>query len=88
MSAHPPAVDAVISFGNGLSVKWNGKELGNIKMDNVSITGDAGGDINVTSSFEVADTDYLTEFTKVSLFSVCTRGSADLFADPDHRGLL
>ena len=59
-----------------------------IKMDNVSITGDVGGDINVTSSFQVADTDYLTEFTKVSLFSVCPRGSADLFADPDHRGLL
>ncbi|KAL1735691.1 hypothetical protein EV714DRAFT_280260 [Schizophyllum commune] len=56
--------DAVISFGNGLSVKWNGKELGNIKMDNVSITGDVGGDINVTSSFQVADADYLTEFTK------------------------
>ena len=57
-------------------------------MDNVSITGDVGGDINVTSSFQVADTDYLTEFTKVSLFSVCPRGSADLSADPDHRGVL
>ncbi|KAL1718757.1 hypothetical protein EV715DRAFT_290908 [Schizophyllum commune] len=49
--------DAVISFGNGLSVKWNGKELGNIKMDNVSITGDVGGDINVTSSFQTLITE-------------------------------
>ncbi|KAL1743139.1 hypothetical protein HDZ31DRAFT_83635 [Schizophyllum fasciatum] len=57
-------IDAVIAFTNGLSVKWDGKELGSIKMDNISITGDVGGDINVTSAFNVADMDHLTDFTK------------------------
>ena len=59
-------VDAVISFGSGLDIVWAGKSLGNIKMDNITVVGDVGGDIEMESEFEVADVDHLTEFTKVS----------------------
>lgn len=56
--------DAVIAFPSGLTVAWNGQALGSIMMDNVSIAGDVGGTINISSTFNVADTDYLTKFTK------------------------
>ncbi|KIY74263.1 hypothetical protein CYLTODRAFT_363931 [Cylindrobasidium torrendii FP15055 ss-10] len=59
--------DAVISFGNGLTVSWDGKPLGSLKMDNLSITGDVGGEIDMSSDFEVADVEHLTTFTKTLL---------------------
>ncbi|KAF9051008.1 hypothetical protein BDZ89DRAFT_1056905 [Hymenopellis radicata] len=59
--------DATISFGSGLTVSWSGKPLGTIKMDDLDITGDVGGDISMESQFVVADTDHLTAFTKVLL---------------------
>lgn len=34
-------------------------------MDNVSIVGDQGGQINVNSNFQVSSVDTLTDFTKV-----------------------
>ncbi len=60
------AVDAVISFGTGLTVAWSGQPLGNIKMPNISITGDTGAKFEVDSTFEITNAGHLTEFTKVS----------------------
>ncbi|KAG7446409.1 uncharacterized protein BT62DRAFT_931852 [Guyanagaster necrorhizus] len=57
--------DAVITFPSGLSVSWNGKTLGSIEMDNITVIGDTGADFNVQSQFAVADVDHLTEFIKV-----------------------
>ncbi|TFK44582.1 hypothetical protein BDQ12DRAFT_661303 [Crucibulum laeve] len=59
--------DAKIAFPSGLTVTWAGKALGSIKMDDVQITGDVGGSIDVDSAFQVADVDHLTDFTKVLL---------------------
>ncbi|KAF5389363.1 hypothetical protein D9757_004389 [Collybiopsis confluens] len=52
--------DATISFPQGLTVSWSGNTLGTIRIDNVSVVGDQGGQINVNSLFQVADT-LLTE---------------------------
>ncbi|KAK0241921.1 hypothetical protein EDD85DRAFT_820884 [Armillaria nabsnona] len=57
--------DAVIAFTSGLSVSWNGKPLGSIEMDNITVTGDVGADFNMRSQFTVTDVDHLTDFTKV-----------------------
>jgi hypothetical protein len=59
-------VDAEISFGTGLTIAWAGHALGNIKMPNINITGDAGAQFEVEATFEIADVGHLTEFTKVS----------------------
>ncbi|KAG6878541.1 hypothetical protein C0993_004439 [Termitomyces sp. T159_Od127] len=59
--------DAVISFPSGLTVSWAGKPLGNIKLGDVKVTGNVGGTIDATSSFEVADVAHLTDFTKTLL---------------------
>ncbi|KAK0485666.1 hypothetical protein IW261DRAFT_1451420 [Armillaria novae-zelandiae] len=56
--------DAVIAFTSGLSVSWNGRPLGSIEMDNITVTGDLGADFNVRSQFTVTDVDHLTDFTK------------------------
>lgn len=60
-------VDATISFGNGLSVAWNGRVLGTMRMDDVNVVGDVGATLNVQTTFEVADVNVLTSFTKVLL---------------------
>jgi hypothetical protein len=60
------AVDAEISFGTGLTVAWSSQPLGNIKMPNINITGDAGAKFKVDATFEIANVGHLTEFTKVS----------------------
>ncbi|EGO25193.1 hypothetical protein SERLADRAFT_448192 [Serpula lacrymans var. lacrymans S7.9] len=60
-------VDATISFGSGLTVSWSGQPLGSLKMQDVNIVGDVGATLNVESTFEVADLDLLTNFTKVLL---------------------
>lgn len=59
--------DATISFGDGLTVSWEGQVLGLMKMDDVKVTGDVGATLDVQTTFEVADVNYLTEFTKVLL---------------------
>ncbi|KAF9222628.1 hypothetical protein BS17DRAFT_802839 [Gyrodon lividus] len=59
--------DATISFGNGLTVSWEGQLLGTMKMGDVNIVGDVGATLDVQTTFEVADVDYLTNFTKVLL---------------------
>ena len=59
------AVDAEISFRTGLTIAWSGQPLGNIKMPNISITGDAGAQFEVDATFEITDVGHLTEFTKV-----------------------
>lgn len=60
------AVDAEISFGTGLAVAWSGQPLGNIKMPNISITGDVGAKFEVDAAFDFTNVGHLTEFTKVS----------------------
>ncbi|KAJ3724969.1 hypothetical protein DFJ43DRAFT_1197841 [Lentinula guzmanii] len=59
--------DATIAFPQGLTVEWSGKTLGTLQMDNVSVVGDQGAQINVNSAFKVADVDSLTDFTKTLL---------------------
>ncbi|KAE9401586.1 hypothetical protein BT96DRAFT_918717 [Gymnopus androsaceus JB14] len=59
--------DAIIAFPTGLTVAWSGNTLGTISMDNVSIVGDQGGQINVNSNFQVSSVDTLTDFTKTLL---------------------
>jgi len=61
------AVDAEISFGSGLTVAWSSQPLGNIKMPDINITGDAGAKFEVDTTFEITDVGHLTEFTKVSI---------------------
>jgi hypothetical protein len=60
------AVDAEISFGTGLTVAWSSQPLGNMKMPNIYITGDAGAKFEVDATFEITNVGHLTEFTKVS----------------------
>jgi hypothetical protein len=60
-------VDAIISFGNGLAVSWNGQALGTMHMDDVNVVSNVGATLNVQTSFEVADADVLANFTKVLL---------------------
>ena len=60
-------VDATISFGSGLTVAWLNAPLGTIRMGDVHLVGDVGATINMESTFEVADVDQLTAFTKVFL---------------------
>ncbi|KAJ3838704.1 hypothetical protein F5878DRAFT_725102 [Lentinula raphanica] len=59
--------DATIAFPQGLTVAWSGKTLGTLQMENVSVIGDQGAQINVNSAFSVADVDSLTDFTKTLL---------------------
>jgi len=59
--------DAVISFPSGLTISWNGKALGRVKMNDVKVVGDVGGAIDAATSFEVADVAHLTDFTKTLL---------------------
>ena len=66
--AQPHLVDATISFGDGLTVSWEGQVLGLMKMDDVKVTGDVGATLDVQTTFEVADVNYLTEFTKVGVY--------------------
>jgi hypothetical protein len=58
-------VDAIITFNNGLTVSWDGQPIGVMKLDPVSVVGDVGATLNVQTTFEVANTDYLANFTKV-----------------------
>ncbi|KAI6121372.1 hypothetical protein F5141DRAFT_1186618 [Pisolithus sp. B1] len=51
-------VDATISFGDGLTISWNGQRLGLMQMGDVNVTGD--------TTFEVSDVDLLAKFTKES----------------------
>ena len=60
-------VDAIISFGSGLTISWAGKPLGTITMPNVSLTGDVGAQLDVTADFSVADVDHLMNFTSTLL---------------------
>lgn len=39
-----------------------------MKMDDVKVTGDVGATLDVQTTFEVADVNYLTEFTKVGVY--------------------
>ncbi|KAG1851680.1 hypothetical protein F4604DRAFT_1933963 [Suillus subluteus] len=59
--------DATITFNNGLTVSWGGQPIGVMKMDPVNVVGDVGATLNVQSTFEVANTDHLANFTKVML---------------------
>jgi hypothetical protein len=65
-SAHVSgAVDAAISFPSGLTVSWSGKPIGRIAMDDLNITGDVGGQFDVTPTFEIVDAGQLAQFSKV-----------------------
>ncbi|KAI8977823.1 hypothetical protein BD414DRAFT_466746 [Trametes punicea] len=59
--------DAKISFPQGLTIEWSGAPLGSIKMPDVNIAADVGASFEVDATFEVADVDHLTNFTKVML---------------------
>jgi hypothetical protein len=65
-------VDATIAFPSGLTIAWEGQTLGNIKMDDIKVTGDIGATIDTKSTFEVGDVGHLTEFTKVGYPNIAT----------------
>ena len=47
-----------------------------MKMDDVKVTGDIGATLDAQTTFQVADVNYLTEFTKVGVCVFClSRGS-------------
>lgn len=57
-------VDAEIEFGEGLTISFSGQPLGKIMLPKVQVAGDVGAKLDVTASFQVADVDRLTSFTK------------------------
>ncbi|CDO73852.1 hypothetical protein BN946_scf185016.g9 [Trametes cinnabarina] len=59
--------DAKISFPAGLTIEWGGAPLGSIKMPEVDVVADVGANFEVDATFEVADVDRLTNFTRVML---------------------
>ncbi|KAG1896026.1 uncharacterized protein F5891DRAFT_1165745 [Suillus fuscotomentosus] len=61
--------DATITFNNGLTVSWGGQLIGMMKMDPVNVVGDVGATLDMQTTFEVANTAYLANFTKVMLNS-------------------
>lgn len=58
--------DATISIPSGLTVSWNENALGTISMPDINVVGAVGAVLDTTASFQVADVDLLTEFTKVN----------------------
>jgi len=58
-------VDATITFNNGLTVSWGGQSIGTMKLDPVGIVGDVGATLNVQTTFEIANVEYMASFTKV-----------------------
>ena len=61
-------VDATIKFPTGLTVAWQGKPIGNIKMNDIQVAGDVGAQLNMESEFTVADINHITAFTRVCCF--------------------
>lgn len=61
------SVDAKINFGSGLTISWNGKPLGSIKMPDVTLAADEGAQLDITADFAVSDVDHLTDFTRTLL---------------------
>ncbi|GJJ06156.1 hypothetical protein Clacol_000345 [Clathrus columnatus] len=59
--------DAEINFNAGLSISFNGQTLGTLQMPNVQVIGDVGAQLNVSATFNIADVDRLTNFTRVLL---------------------
>ena len=59
--------DAEISFPEGLTIFWNGQELGSLAMSDVQLTADVGATIDTAASFAVSNKDALGAFTKVML---------------------
>lgn len=59
--------DAEISFNGGLSISFNNQVLGTLQMPNIQVVGDVGAQLNVSATFNVADVDRLTNFTRVLL---------------------
>ncbi|KAL0580357.1 hypothetical protein V5O48_000210 [Marasmius crinis-equi] len=59
--------DATIKFPAGLTVSWQGKPLGSIKMNDVQVAGDVGAQLDLESDFSVADVGHITDFTKALL---------------------
>ncbi|KAF8828949.1 hypothetical protein HHX47_DHR3000558 [Lentinula edodes] len=60
-------IDATIAFSQGLTVEWSGKILGTLQMDNITVVGGQGAQLNANSVFQVVDVDALTDFTKTLL---------------------
>ncbi|KAF8894927.1 hypothetical protein CPB84DRAFT_1848428 [Gymnopilus junonius] len=69
--------DAIISFPSGLSISWQGKPIGQVAMSDVHVVGDVGATIDAESTFQVADVDHLTDFTKACI--LLTLLTADSF---------
>lgn len=59
--------DAEISFNGGLSISFDNQVLGTLQMPNIQVVGDVGAQLNVSATFNVADVDRLTNFTRVLL---------------------
>ncbi|KAF9484472.1 hypothetical protein BDN70DRAFT_122528 [Pholiota conissans] len=61
--------DATISFPSGLTISWQGNPIGQVSIGDINIKGDIGGTIDAETIFQVADVNYLTDFTKTLLAS-------------------
>ncbi|KAH9934026.1 uncharacterized protein BXZ73DRAFT_100865 [Epithele typhae] len=59
--------DAKIAFPEGLTIVWNDKPLGSIKMPDVDVVGGVGASFEVDTTFAVADVAHLADFTKTML---------------------
>lgn len=57
--------DAKIAFPQGLSIYWNGQQLGNMAMPDVQLVADVGATLDLSASFAVTNGDQLAAFTKV-----------------------
>ncbi|KAK0542857.1 hypothetical protein OC846_006614, partial [Tilletia horrida] len=59
--------DADITFPGGLTVEWEGRQLGEINLPKVSLLGDIGGSLNNNANFRVLDQGAIGDFAKVLL---------------------
>lgn len=59
--------DGVVSFPQGLTIFWEGRELAKAAFPDLSLEGDVGAAINVELEAQVSDVGYLTEFTRYLL---------------------
>ena len=57
-----------------------------MKMPDVNLVGDVGATLDLTATFEVADTDHLTNFTKARPICLSFCLVTYSAADPHHRG--
>lgn len=59
--------DGLVHFPQGMRVNYQGRLLGHIPFPDITLVGDVGATINVTTTFSVANVSFMEEFTKDAL---------------------